>query len=821
MKSTLKQSEVIYLNAGDNFSLQNQGGVNFLEAIKARAIKEIGSLLAEMLDGVDDALFDQSEKLTADGEQDQYFEAMRELRIKRKGIKNIFGNELQNHFDQLSRRKTIEKSGFSSQDTLSLVQDDELEENLAIDAMVHKARKQNHLALIQLTTRFKAAIQIEQIDVGNNPIEPRNVMGAFLEACKTLDLPIRFKLIILKLFERGVANHLDYVYSELNQFLISKGVLPELPKVPIIKRPMVNRPGQAQAALVVDEKAEGVNNELLNVLRQILAVRKPDEGVTNSTPAVSSKELIHALSNIQLSTSGQLVKHQDIRAKIASLLPISGPVSHKSIGHANDDVIDIISMLFEFILDDDNLPSELKALIGRLQIPLLKVAIIDESFFSTSAHPARKLLNELAKASLGWSPTGNGKELLQKIEHIVVTINKEFKDDPKIFEEQLQDFTQYYDQIKSRAHLVEQRTRQTEEGKALAASAKHTVDQTLSELLDEAILPKSVNQLLNEAWKNVMLLALLKNGVESSEWKSAVNTAKNLMLSLSPPADDLQRQLLMKTLGSLVTELRSGLELIAYSEFETSYLFQELERCHLKVLKGESVIQYPEPEPEIVRLSQPEFDISGATENRAEKVNSHNATDPQILQTTEQELEFDLDLDQEIALSEKALEQLDELYLAVGNEAQYEEIAPVIQNIEETINEAPLSMGWGEADDPQGVKGRTHQQKSQKIQIADEELEPYLHQIDQFQVSNWFELTVSESEPKLRIRLAAIIPTIGKYVFVNRTGIKVADYLRTDLAKNLQRGDLRLLNDGVLFDRALESIVSNLRSLKQKQGMGF
>ena len=261
--------------------------------------------------------------------------------------------------------------------------------------------------------------------------------------------------------------------------------------------------------------------------------------------------------------------------------------------------------------------------------------------------------------------------------------------------------------------------------------------------------------------------------------------------------------------------------MIAYSEFETSYLFQELERCHLKVLKGESVIQYPEPEPEIVRLSQPEFDISGATENRAEKVNSHNATDPQILQTTEQELEFDLDLDQEIALSEKALEQLDELYLAVGNEAQYEEIAPVIQNIEETINEAPLSMGWGEADDPQGVKGRTHQQKSQKIQIADEELEPYLHQIDQFQVSNWFELTVSESEPKLRIRLAAIIPTIGKYVFVNRTGIKVADYLRTDLAKNLQRGDLRLLNDGVLFDRALESIVSNLRSLKQKQGMGF
>jgi hypothetical protein len=64
--------------------------------------------------------------------------------------------------------------------------------------------------------------------------------------------------------------------------------------------------------------------------------------------------------------------------------------------------LDIVALLFDFILDDQRIPDALKALIGRLQIPVLKVAMLDKDFFSHKTHPARLLLDALAAAAFGW-----------------------------------------------------------------------------------------------------------------------------------------------------------------------------------------------------------------------------------------------------------------------------------------------------------------------------------------------------------------------------------------------------------------------------------
>ena len=66
--------------------------------------------------------------------------------------------------------------------------------------------------------------------------------------------------------------------------------------------------------------------------------------------------------------------------------------------------IDIVAMLFDFVFEDRHVPVEVKAAIGRLQIPMVKVALIDRAFFSARSHPARRLLNRLAEASIGLDP---------------------------------------------------------------------------------------------------------------------------------------------------------------------------------------------------------------------------------------------------------------------------------------------------------------------------------------------------------------------------------------------------------------------------------
>ena len=61
----------------------------------------------------------------------------------------------------------------------------------------------------------------------------------------------------------------------------------------------------------------------------------------------------------------------------------------------------------------------IKALIGRLQIPVLKAAMLDGAFFSKKSHPSRLLVNALAEAGIGWSPTmGQDDPLYRKIEQL-------------------------------------------------------------------------------------------------------------------------------------------------------------------------------------------------------------------------------------------------------------------------------------------------------------------------------------------------------------------------------------------------------------------
>jgi hypothetical protein len=86
----------------------------------------------------------------------------------------------------------------------------------------------------------------------------------------------------------------------------------------------------------------------------------------------------------------------------------------------------------------------------------------------------------------------------------------------------------------------------------------------------------------------------------------------------------------------------------------------------------------------------------------------------------------------------------------------------------------------------------------------------YLNLVDNFTVGVWFE-KIDENASPYRCRLAAIIRGTGKYIFVNRSGIKVAEETRDTLAMQLQKGKLRTLDDSMLFDRALESVITSLR----------
>jgi hypothetical protein len=70
----------------------------------------------------------------------------------------------------------------------------------------------------------------------------------------------------------------------------------------------------------------------------------------------------------------------------------------------DEDTINFVGALFQYVLDGDSLAEPLKGLIARLQIPVLKMAMLDNSFSANEEHPARKSLSALVSAGIGWLP---------------------------------------------------------------------------------------------------------------------------------------------------------------------------------------------------------------------------------------------------------------------------------------------------------------------------------------------------------------------------------------------------------------------------------
>ncbi|MGD2173673.1 MAG: DUF1631 family protein, partial [Gammaproteobacteria bacterium] len=115
------------------------------------------------MENVDDALFERSEKVDNDADRKLYFEAMREIRKKRDRLCKSFDYEMQRYLDGFSRLRPA-AAEFDEDDELTLVEFDELEDKIAIDSMISRARPHFEDELFAVTERLKAVIGRHTID---------------------------------------------------------------------------------------------------------------------------------------------------------------------------------------------------------------------------------------------------------------------------------------------------------------------------------------------------------------------------------------------------------------------------------------------------------------------------------------------------------------------------------------------------------------------------------------------------------------------------------------------------------------------------------
>ncbi|MEE3507327.1 MULTISPECIES: DUF1631 domain-containing protein [unclassified Pseudomonas] len=716
--------------------------VVFLQ-VRDKAAQQLKEALQTLFDNADDTLFEMADRAHNNAEQNIFFEAMRDLRLKRKSIERGFLDKFFEAFLRLGQYEVNEPvvAPPVSFDKLALVHNDDLERTVAVEAMVSKVLSRDGFALGQLTTRLNTLIP-KRLSDETNPMGPTLLCDFFLQAGRSLGVEIKVKLIIFKLFEKYVLADADQLYAEANQLLIDNGILPELKAAPVRRAADRSAPSgrlsqgaEEDVSARVSQKFEQDVQEVFAALQELLLlvrgrVTPPNEASTETKP-ISSQDLLRLLSHLQQYVPTPEAQDDfDLRNQLDQLLARVSMRSGKFrvVALVDEDVINLIAMLFEFILDDRNLPDSLKVLIGRLQIPMLKVAVLDKSFFSRGTHPARRLLNEIASAALGWGGRDDNlrDSLYLRVEHIVQRLLNDFVDDPAIFSELLADFLTFTNDERRRSELLEQRTRDAEEGRARAELARQRVQQELNQRLLGKTLPEAVVRLLEEAWSKVLLLTCLKHGEQSTEWSAGLAAMDDLIWSVELHSEADARQRLLDLVPGLLKSLRDGLTSAAFDPFATGEFFSQLEALHVQAF--------------------------------------HHFARQQDHQ------------EDNLAASEPASE--------------------MVQVVEEIVLIAAGEQPVGEP----------------LVRLADDDVA--LLQVDTLRVGCWVEMQ-EDDDQAMRCKLATIIEPTGRYIFVNRRGMKVLEKTRMGLAVEFRRGAIRLLDDALLFDRALESVISNLRRLKR------
>ncbi len=592
--------------------------------------KEFVPILSRFFDKVDDELFAMSDKAVSSTIQELYFEAMRYLRRERENIERQYLNAVLKGYDDFWQTQPGKKAAAGArsleldEDDFSLVENETLEIDLAVGTLINKGNNLFHRDLFALNKRFAKLLNRAEIGNEDNPLGPHSLGKRFAEVLRPLTLELKVKLILFKLYENHVIGELEAAYEILNDTLAEKGVLPEIPRK-VKKRPGNRNPDQSQerepaaggnAASVPDQtayvQAIQAMHTLLSAWRSqvglpSLATLADEPGVVVS----ETQELVGALSSLQepeqlarLTAALQEDENTNVKLILANRLSeVHGGT--RALSQVDEDVIDMIGMIFDFILEDRNLQDKIKATIGRLQIPIIKVAILDKSFLSKKTHPARGLLNKLAHAGIALS----GDEALEKnpvfqrISEVVERVLNEFSQDIGLFEELLQEFTQFMEQEGRRSERLEERTRQSVESKEHLLLAKKEVADEIARRLAGIQLSPRLRHFFSHTWKDVLLLSCLRKEREPDTWEAKLALTDSLFLTLAPPKDDTDSRRILKRIPGVLRALRQELEEISLDPKQVALLFKELETIHQALFHSGNGALNPELAKELQEIS--------------------------------------------------------------------------------------------------------------------------------------------------------------------------------------------------------------------------
>lgn len=272
--------------------------------------------------------------------------------------------------------------------------------------------------------------------------------------------------------------------------------------------------------------------------------------------------------------------------------------------------IDIVDMLFGFIVENPELSACIKEALLPAQLPTLRMATQEMAFFADWQHPARRFLNDIAPLARTFVERGGRVEAFATF--MAGAIGR-----------MLEELTPNGNSFAT----VHTRLREFVDGSVVvsapAGAAWQRAEAAARRFLERP-LPQVARDFVAAHWIDVLQHTAERYAEDSPQWQDALAVVEDLAWSLLPKCVEEDRCRLIAMVPALLTRLNRGLDLIELPREDRRPFFDALIEIHaaaLRVETGQPVLQarYESATEQVARLQRGdwvEFQLDDGSRSR-------------------------------------------------------------------------------------------------------------------------------------------------------------------------------------------------------------
>lgn len=565
-----------------------------LTQLQAALAEELGRELEHLLDLLEADLFRQAERARNTLLQTDGLENLRTLRENRIHVVPRFLDGLDAALAGIREpaRDTFAEPPLSF-NSLCLVDDTEVSEESVLQAIALRHESRAGLQLMLLGQRFGVLAGAPAFDAANLPVGPESLARLLAMAADVLQVNLATRLQLFRLFDRHLMANYNALVESMNLLLDHGNVLPGLTFVPLRQRAKPRREAETEVPAAPTVPAQGVaahaapgslaapegaggrpteagqrapggggsrgrapapsvftgwpgeasarapqgEQEDLERLQALLVERRQLldrlSGAMPERPhiALATAEVDAALSALQTQRDAQQARRTPLQIRQELLAGSHRERSEvTALSHQDSETFELLGLLYTEIgreLREDGPGSDL---LDRLQVPLLRVALQDRTFFVHQQHPARQLLGAVAESGAAWHDMQDAdpqfdQRLRDAVDHVVT----HYTGDAAVFESANESLQLHLQRLARKADASERRHVEAARGREKLDLAKQRAGTALREAIGDRKPPRFLQTLLDQAWTDVSTLMLLRHGEGSEPWRDHADATAGII----------------------------------------------------------------------------------------------------------------------------------------------------------------------------------------------------------------------------------------------------------------------------------------------------